>query len=235
MTYDKLSRALRYYYTKGIISKVRLVAKKSSTESWYHGVLNRLNITEDHVVLNCYPKVQVQLFTLIKLQYNNNKKKKEVKTEPTIRHWIKHNKKKKVRSSQRSRDFELATTTERLQVGRVRVKLSTRHLEPWTIPSHVCRFLQIFRGTAQKILNSMLSITDSEYPVKKEQVIIPIRRYFWVRNFVIKKGRLNTVSLEMLYPLPCTWTSFNEDMCSRQAFKEKKCEDELRKLSRSCH
>ena len=95
MTYDKLSRALRYYYTKGIISKVRLVAKKSSTESWYHGVLNRLNITEDHVVLNCYPKVQVQLFTLIKLQYNNNKKKKEVKTEPTIRHWIKHNKKKK--------------------------------------------------------------------------------------------------------------------------------------------
>lgn len=28
MTYDKLSRALRYYYTKGIISKVRLVAKK---------------------------------------------------------------------------------------------------------------------------------------------------------------------------------------------------------------
>ena len=92
--------------------------------------------------------------------------------------------------SQRSRDFELATTSERLQVGGVRVKLSTRHLEPWTIPTHVCRslqILQIFRGTARKILNSMLSITDLEYPVKKEQVIIPIRRYFWVRNFVIQK------------------------------------------------
>ena len=33
----------------------------------------------------------------------------------------------------------------------------------------------------------MLSITDSEYPVKKEQVIIPIRIYFWARNFVIQK------------------------------------------------
>ena len=39
-------------------------------------------------------QVQVYLFTLIQLQYNNNKKKKEVKTELTI-HWIKHNKGKK--------------------------------------------------------------------------------------------------------------------------------------------
>ena len=36
-------------------------------------------------------QVQVYLFTLIQLQYNNNKKKKEVKTELTI-YWIKHNK-----------------------------------------------------------------------------------------------------------------------------------------------
>ena len=37
-------------------------------------------------------QVQVDLFTLIQLQYNNNKKKKEeLKTELTI-HWIKHNK-----------------------------------------------------------------------------------------------------------------------------------------------
>ena len=40
-------------------------------------------------------QVQVHLFTLNQLQYNNNKKKKkEVKTELTI-HWIKHNKRKK--------------------------------------------------------------------------------------------------------------------------------------------
>ena len=37
-------------------------------------------------------QVQVHLFTLI--QYNKNKKKKELKTELTI-HWIKHNKGKK--------------------------------------------------------------------------------------------------------------------------------------------
>ena len=39
-------------------------------------------------------QVQVHLFTLIQFQYNNNEKKKEVKTEITI-HWINHNKGKK--------------------------------------------------------------------------------------------------------------------------------------------
>ena len=38
--------------------------------------------------------VQVHIFTLIQLQYNNNKKKREVKTELPI-HWIKHNKGRK--------------------------------------------------------------------------------------------------------------------------------------------
>ena len=38
--------------------------------------------------------VQVHIFTLIQLQYNNNEEKKEVKTELTV-HWIKHNKGKK--------------------------------------------------------------------------------------------------------------------------------------------
>ena len=40
-------------------------------------------------------QVQVHLFTLIQLQYDNNKKKEEVKTELTIK-WIKHNKGKTV-------------------------------------------------------------------------------------------------------------------------------------------
>ena len=51
------------------------------------------------------------------VNYNTTKKKKkEVKTELTI-HWIKHNKGKKVCSSQRSQAFELVTTTDWLQVG----------------------------------------------------------------------------------------------------------------------
>lgn len=137
MTYDKLSRALRYYYTKGIISKVRLVAK-NSTESWlYYGVPNGLISVKIIVVLYCYP--------------------------------------------------------------------------PSCLP--------IFRSTTQKILNSMSSITDSECLVKKEQImIIPIRRYFWMRNFVNqKKDALSLYrALEHLY---------NEDICNRQTLKEKKCED----------
>ena len=40
-------------------------------------------------------QVHVHLFTLIQLQYNNNKENKAVKTELTI-HWIKHNKGKSV-------------------------------------------------------------------------------------------------------------------------------------------
>ena len=40
-------------------------------------------------------KFQVHLFTLIQLQYNNKKSKKEIKTELAI-HWIKHNKEESV-------------------------------------------------------------------------------------------------------------------------------------------
>ena len=55
-------------------------------------------------------------FTLIQLQYNNNKKKKEVKTELTV-HWIKHNKGKKCVAAKGAKLSSRATTTERLQVG----------------------------------------------------------------------------------------------------------------------
>ena len=60
-----------------------------------------------------YLKVQVQVhsFTLIQLQYNNDKRKKR-RSKNRANYTL-----KKVCISQKSQAFELPTTTERLQVG----------------------------------------------------------------------------------------------------------------------
>ena len=71
----------------------------AATKASFHWAYEQLgNIMIEREVYSCFNKFQVQvqvhLFTLIQLQYNNYKEKKgrsKKKTELTI-HWIKHNK-----------------------------------------------------------------------------------------------------------------------------------------------